>query len=266
MAMCATTATMAMAANAAIHRQELLALCTGQIMGFVQECLGSWGEPRYNGSMKRALVMLSALAAASAMAQVSLIWRNVANYPSDLANSIDAWSATRSDDGDSLRCAAEDFTVSRPVRITRIVYYGVPINGPIILGGDWYLYAESGGEPGALIAAGSGQVLDVQDTGIYNPAFGTTVRRHTMRPTNLMLRPGRYFMAFRTLQSFRDGAGKNGAISTRVALGSTRALWNFGVQPDGTVTSGWTPLSTFNLFPDNEWAFELWGLGPSATP
>lgn len=204
---------------------------------------------------------LLASAAPFTLRAEDFLWSNV-NSPDDLASTGDGWTASRAEDFDftSFRCAADDFILTKPTRIERITYYTVPIADPIILGGDWYLFSVGPDDrPADVLASQVGVPLDSIDTGIFNAAFGTNVIANRFYPDDLVLPPGRYFLAFRSFQSFVGGAGKNGCLTTRVAIGDSRALWNFEVLTDGTVTDPWVTMDIFNGVQDQEWAFELKG-------
>ncbi|HWP31445.1 MAG TPA: PEP-CTERM sorting domain-containing protein [Fimbriimonadales bacterium] len=192
-----------------------------------------------------------------------LIWSNIQTTPDDLMNTQDAWTASRVNDDDfvSYRCAADDFFLKDPVQITRIVYYSVPISDPDVLGGDWYIFDATypEGPPGTVITGEYGLKLLFEDTGWYNSNFGTNVYRNTLFPTNLVLSPGQYFLGFRTWQTFENGGGKNGILTTRWANGAARAYWNFGILEDGTANQDWVEMEIFNGIKDQEWAFEVYG-------
>lgn len=209
---------------------------------------------------------LSALSAAflsSSALAADFTWSNVVDYPADLANTGDGWTASRAEDFDftSFRIAADDFILDKPTKIEQISFYTVPIADPIILGGDWYVYTVGpDNRPESVLAYQAGVEMDSVDTGIFNTAFGTNVIENRFYPENLVLPPGRYFLAFRSFQSFVGGAGKNGCLTTRVAIGDTRALWNFEIYEDGSLgTEPWVLMDIFNGVTDQEWAFAISG-------
>jgi len=103
------------------------------------------------------------------------------------------------------------------------------------------------------------------DTGWYNPYFQTNVIACEMIPNNLVLQPGRYFLAFRSWQTFQHGGGKNGCLTTRWANADTRALWSFDVARNGTIFGPWYTMDTFGGAHDSEWAFQIEGV-PEAGP
>lgn len=189
-------------------------------------------------------------------------WDNVSVFPDDLVNTNEAWSAIRAEMPDqSYRIAADDFELTERTEITRIVFYGVEVGSPNILGGDWYIFQGGGsGPPGALIASGSGVRMGHRDSGIVNTSFGT-VYKNVLHPRNLVLPAGHYFLAFRTYQTVDYSGPKdnNTALTTRTRIGRSRAWWSFDVLGDGTVTGPWIPMDQFNLWPDNEWAFRIRG-------
>lgn len=194
-------------------------------------------------------------------AQDRLIWSNIEVMPDDIIATPDAWTASRIEDlgGPSYRIAADDLHLEERIRVTRIVYYAVQFNAPEVLGHDWYLYeGDSSGPPGALLHASSDSPLDMEDTGWVNTAFDTPILRNTQRPEDLVLEPGHYFLAFRSIQAPNDD-GKNSILTTRWANGDARAHWNFDVTADGNVGDRWYTMDEFNNIQDQEWAFELWG-------
>jgi hypothetical protein len=202
-----------------------------------------------------------ALASMAATASATLVWNNVMDMK-DLGATHDGWTASRAKDQGftSYRCAADDFQVRLQSRVTAIVFYSVPINDPIILGGDWYIFdgAKESGPPGDPIAGKFGQVLERKDTGIFNAALGGNVWENRIA-MNVVLDPGRYFIGFRTFQSFVGGGGKNGILTTRFANGSARAHWSFDILEDGYATGPWMTMDVFNGVRDQEWAFKLEG-------
>ncbi len=76
----------------------------------------------------RALALAALLIPAASRADVT-VWLNVPNYPDDLFAPIDGWSAVRIEAPEflSLRCAADDFALDRPTRISAITFYGAEI-------------------------------------------------------------------------------------------------------------------------------------------
>lgn len=191
----------------------------------------------------------------------TVVWLNVDKFPSDLETTGDAWSAIRAEFPDtSYRIAADDFTLEAQTRLTRIVFYGVEVGTPEILGGDWYIFTgPAEGPPTTLVAYGAGVPMTRTDSGLVNPAFGT-VFENAME-LDETLPAGHYFLAFRTYQTvdYSGPKNNNAALTTRVALGSSRAWWNFGVLGDGTVTDDWVLMEVFTLTPDHEWAFAIEG-------
>ena len=199
----------------------------------------------------------------------TFFWDNHAKFPDDLIQTNEAWSAVRSEMPDkSYRIAADDFELTEPTEITRITFFSVEVGTPNILGGDWYIY-EGGGEgpPGALVAAGGSASMKHFDSGIVNASFGT-VYKNVVRPKDLILAPGHYFLAFRTYQTvdYSGDKNNNAAMTTRAAIGRSRAWWNFDVLGDGSVTGPWVLMERFNLWPDNEWSFRLHGRTLPALP
>lgn len=186
-----------------------------------------------------------------------LLWSNVSNYPDDLMSTGDGWSATRAEDVSSFRCAADDVTFVTKVRLSTMRYFSIQVGNPDILGGDLYVYTWNGGQPGALVAALPNLAIDHSDTGWFNTVFQATVYSNTLHP-NLELPPGEYFLAFRTVENRANGA-KNGALTTRTAIGDATAQWNFSVDTNGNVGEPWLPMSTFNQVADQEWSFLLYG-------
>ncbi len=205
-------------------------------------------------------VVAAAAAGPPALGQYD--WLNLASYPGPLETTVDGWSAVRMEDPQfiSHRCAADDFEITEPTRITRITFYSVEIGSPAILGGDWYIFdGPAAGPPDQLRAAGVNEPMQHTLIGIVNPSFGP-VYENVMKPKDLVLEPGHYFLAFRTNQGFVPGnKNNNGALSTRIAKSTSRAWWNFGVLADGAVVEPWVPLSQFNLVQDQEWSFRIEG-------
>ncbi|MBL1218177.1 MAG: hypothetical protein D8M59_11860 [Planctomycetes bacterium] len=190
-----------------------------------------------------------------------LIWSNINNYPDDLIQTQDAWTASRSEDASSksYRIAADDIELTEQTRITRIAYYSVDFGDADVLGHDWYIYEYgNNGSPGALLASGYDNPVNRRDTG-YVSYFGAFIYENIMEPTDLVLEPGRYFLALRSVQTFENGGGKYSMLTTRWANGSARANWNFGVYADGTVFDDWVTMDVFNGVQDQEWAFEVYG-------
>jgi hypothetical protein len=203
-----------------------------------------------------------ACAATSALGD-EIVWLNISNYPGDLVATADAWSAIRGESPDqSYRIAADDFTLDAATRITAITFYGCEVGQPDILGGDWYIFTgPAEGPPQALVAHGAGVPLARVDTGLVNGNFGT-VWANTMEPEGLVLPAGHYFLAFRTFQTVDLNGPKNNnaAFTTRTAIGSSRAWWNFDVLGDGMVNGPWVEMEQFNLVRDQEWSFQIEGV------
>ncbi|MBS1721692.1 MAG: hypothetical protein JSS66_01665 [Armatimonadetes bacterium] len=206
---------------------------------------------------KLALTFL-ALAIAPFCPASDVVWSNVSNLPSDLMSTGDGWSATRAEDVGSYRIAADDFVLTAPTRVTSLTYYSVQVGTPVILGGDLYVYTYNAGHPGTLVTAQANLPLAHTDTGWFNTVFMSNVYENVMRPVDLVLPAGHYFLAFRTVES-RIGGQKNGALTTRVALGTARANWNFDVAVDGTVNDVWMTMDAFNGVLNQEWSFVLRG-------
>lgn len=204
------------------------------------------------------------LACASTFAVADdVVWLNVSNHPGDLITTEDGWSAIRGESPDqSYRIAADDFTLEAATRITSMTFYGGEVGTPEILGGDWYIFSgPAEGPPQTLVAHGAGVPLTRVDTGLVNNAFGT-VWANVMEPDDLVLPGGHYFLAFRTFQTvdFNGPKNNNLALTTRTALGTSRAWWNFDVLGDGTVTGQWVEMERFNTIRDQEWAFMIEGV------
>lgn len=212
-------------------------------------------------SLKPTLFVLS-LCALVSLARAEVIWSNIRAIPDDLISTGDAWSALRVEDpqSSSYRGAADDIVLSSPTRIDRLTFYSVFVGDPNILGGDWYFFTVgSDDRPGALIAHGAGVPMTTTGTGWMNPTFGE-VKRNTM-DVGVTLQPGRYFVAFRSYQTWVNQQGKNnnGILSTRTSFGSSPALWSFDLPTSGDPPGSWVSLQQFNLVEDQEWAFELEG-------
>lgn len=192
-----------------------------------------------------------------------VVWLNVSGFPEDIEATEDAWSAIRGESPDqSYRIAADDFTLETSTRITSITFFGGEVGTPEILGGDWYIFrGPAEGPPQTLVAHGAGTPLARVDSGLVNGAFGT-VWANVMQPEELELPAGHYFLAFRTLQTVDFDGPKNNnlALTTRTALGTSRAWWNFDVLGDGTVTGPWVEMERFNTIRDQEWAFMIEGV------
>jgi hypothetical protein len=213
----------------------------------------------------RIIAAVTGLVASCASAQ-SVVWSNVANYPQDLINTGDAWSAIRSEPPNfvSYRCAADDFILNQKTTITQITFYSVEIDPPSILGGDWYIYEidPATGLPGTLIAYQDNEPLTRTPTGHTSPIFGV-IYANVMQPQGLTLPAGNYYLAFRTYQDLPAnpvGKPNNAALSTRVMLGTRTAHWNFQVDAHGNVGDQWVPMSVFNLVNDQAWAFIIEGV------
>ena len=198
------------------------------------------------------------LAVSAPLAADEVVWQNTFQVPEDLLATVDAWTAARVGEcnGGTCRCAADDFVLEQDTRITRIVFYTVMFGDPIVVGGDWYVFEDGGDAPGALIDHGEVDMLR-EDSGWVHPEWGT-IFRNTFEPASLELPAGRYFVGFRSIMQTED-RGKYSILSTRWANGQTPALWNFNVQPDGTVLDRWMLLEEFNQVPEQEWAFEILG-------
>ncbi len=212
----------------------------------------------------RALAVAALLAPAAATFADETVWLNIPNYPDDLFVPIDGWSAVRIEAPDflSLRCAADDFALDRPTRISAITFYGAEIGNPPIVGGDVYIYEWDNGAPGKVIYSGENLPMEHEVIG-DNPNYGP-VYRNTVHPVDLFLDAGGYFLGFRTYQGKTydpNGKNTNGVFSTRSVFGSSAAWWSFDVQPDGS-GGGWVPLENFNLSKENEWCFRI----EAATP
>lgn len=212
----------------------------------------------------RLLASILACAAASALGD-EVVWLNIADHPADLITTDDGWSAIRAEFPDqSYRIAADDFTLDTTTHITAITFYGAEVGAPEILGGDWYIFSgPPEGPPQTLVAHGAGVPLAHVDTGWVNDDFGT-IWANTMEPEDLVLPAGHYFLAFRTYQTLDLSGEKNNnaAFTTRTALGTSRAWWNFDVLGDGTVTGPWVEMEQFNLVEDQEWSFLIEGETP----
>jgi hypothetical protein len=207
----------------------------------------------------RVLALGALLVAGAGASADETVWLNVPNFPDDLFGPIDGWSAVRIEAPEflSLRCAADDFILDRPARISAVTFYGAEIGDPVIEGGDVYIYEWAGGAPGTLLYSGQNLPMEHEVIG-DNPGYGP-VYRNTVHPVDLTLDPGAYFLGFRTYQGKTydpDGKNTNGAFSTRSVLGSSAAWWSFDVQPDGS-GGGWVPLENFNLSKENEWCFRI---------
>lgn len=215
-------------------------------------------------TQKAAIMAACSVMASGAAVSAQVIWQNTRNMPDDLINSQDAWTAARVNErgAESWRIAADDVVIETTVRIKQIVFYGVSVGDPIVVGGDWYVYAGGGDTPGELLYAGDTQELTREDTGWVSPTFGP-IYRNILEPEDLVLEPGHYFFAFRSTMSCPGGncPGKYAIFTTRWANGRTRALWNFGVLGNGDVIDRWMLMEEFNLIRDQEWAFELIGEG-----
>ncbi|MFY9235437.1 MAG: PEP-CTERM sorting domain-containing protein [Fimbriimonadaceae bacterium] len=200
--------------------------------------------------------------ALAAVSNATVVWSNIDNKPADLMNTADGWTASRANDPDfvSYRCAADDFILTETTRLTKLTYYSVPISNPEILGGDWYIFNgdNPGGPPGEVFTGAFSQPLDRADTGWFNAAFGENVWSNSLS-MDLVLGPGHYFIGFRTLQTFSNGGGKNGILTTRTAKGTARAQWNFEIMEDGSAFGPWVTMDVFNGVQDQEWAFEMEG-------
>jgi len=206
-----------------------------------------------------AVILIACGAGNYALAQ-EVIWQNVEVLPDDLTETTDAWTAVRCEDvgNQSYRIACDDFELTERTRITSITYYAVTIGESEPTGHDWYIYEfGNDGLPGDLIAGSSDEPLSREDTGWFNASLDSPIYRNTMNPDDLVLDAGRYFIAFRTAACLTNG--KYSILTTRWANGNARALWNFGVLADGTVTDRWYTMDEFNGIVDQEWAFTLEG-------
>lgn len=206
-------------------------------------------------------VFILACFAVAATVRADVVWSNF-NDPKDLMNTGDGWTASRANDDNftSYRCAADDFVLTARTRLTSLTYYSIPISNPEILGGDWYLFGgeNGGGPPGEVFAGAFSQSLGQKNTGWFNGVFGENVWANTLT-FDITLDPGHYFLGFRSLQSFANGGGKNGILTTRIAKGTARAHWSFDILEDGSAFGAWVTMDVFNGVKDQEWAYQLEG-------
>jgi|GEM_PF-5040674 len=207
--------------------------------------------------MRYLTFLLTSLLAVQSIAS-DIVWSNINNVPGDLISTGDGWSATRAEDVGSYRIAADDVFLAQRTRITGIEYFSIQVGNPDILGGDLYVFSYDNGIPGTLIAAFPDLPLNHYDTGLLNTVFNSNVYGNIMPVIGLELAPGRYFFALRTVEN-RAGGAKNGILTTRTAIGTARAKWNFEVTRDGTVNLSWMDMSAFNSVQDQEWAFQVHG-------
>ena len=182
------------------------------------------------------------------------------NYESEAALEATGFASSAVRMPDSLRIAADDFVVDSPTTttLTEIVFYSVWIDPPVILGGDWYVYAfdERTRAPGALIVGEADARIEVVDSGLTNPTYGT-IYRNTMR-IDVPLEAGRYFLGFRTHCAPGGGKPVNAPLHPEWTNGDATAQWNFSAQVSGEVLEAWVPMTLFHPTP-KEWAFELRG-------
>lgn len=213
--------------------------------------------------MKRSILAAALAGTTFSAAAADVVWSNVQNYPDDLAKTTDGWSAVRMEDPQfiSHRCAADDFTLDKKTKITRITFYGVELGKPEIYGGDWYIMkGPAAGPPDTLLYYEPNAPMKHEQIGVNNPNFGP-VYLNAMEPADLVLEPGHYFLAFRTFQAFVPGEkNNNGALTTRWGNGTSTSWWTFGLLADGTLTDPWVPMKTFNLVEEQEWAFIIEGV------
>jgi hypothetical protein len=193
---------------------------------------------------------------AAALAQ-DAIW---VNHEGDAALQATEFASSAVRMPDSLRIAADDFTIDSPTTttLTEIVFYSVWIDPPFILGGDWYIYEfdDATGAPGALIVGEADADIEVEDSGLVSASFGT-IYRNTML-VEVPLEAGRYFLGFRT--HCAPGAGKpvNAPLHPEWTNGNATAQWNFSALESGEVFEAWMPMTAFHPT-EKEWAFELFG-------
>lgn len=204
---------------------------------------------------KLAIAIAIALSTAAAAAE-EFRWLNVDNFPGDLIATTDAWTAARIEPGGSYRIAAEDFVLEGYTRIDRITHWTVKLNTPVVIATDWYIYDGEGPEPGQLLAGDWDVAFTHEEAGFNHNSFGP-IYRNAVEPDGLLLPPGQYYVAFRTL--IADNGHKHSILTTRWANGLRRAYWSFGVLADGTVTEPWVLMEVFNLVQDQEWAVMLEG-------
>jgi len=211
--------------------------------------------------LRSVAVFVGVLSVSVSLVQAGVVWQNTRVIPDDLITTEDGWTAARVNDRgqESWRTSADDFILETTTRIEKIIFFGVKVGEPVIVAGDWYIFEGSGDEPGRLITFGADEELEIEDTGWQSRSFGT-IYRNTMRPENLELPPGRYFIALRSVMSCPGGcAGKYAMLTTRWANGQTPAMWNFGLLQNGEVIDRWMLMEEFNQIHDQEWAFILEG-------
>ncbi|MEQ9096689.1 MAG: GC-type dockerin domain-anchored protein [Phycisphaerales bacterium] len=185
------------------------------------------------------------------------------NYESEAALEATGFASSAVRMPDSLRIAADDFRVIEDTTITQIVFYSVWIDPPVILGADWYIYwyLDPIHAPGALIAGASDVAVEVVDSGLRNPTFGT-IYRNTIT-VDVELIPGRYFLGFRTYCAPGSGKPVNAPLHPEWTNGDATAHWNFSALETGEVIEAWQPMTDFHPTP-KEWAFEIHGTtGPA---
>ncbi|MFI4915767.1 MAG: GC-type dockerin domain-anchored protein [Phycisphaerales bacterium JB060] len=205
----------------------------------------------------RTLVLTAALLSASALAQ-DKIW---INHQGDAALEATEFASSAVRMPDSLRIAADDFTIGSPTTttITEIVFYSVWIDPPVILGGDWYIYEfdAASGTPGDLIVGQADTAITVEPSGLASASFGT-IYRNSMT-VSVPLQAGRYFLAFRTHCAPGGGKPVNAPLHPEWTNGDATAQWSFGALESGEAIEPWQPMTDFHPTP-KEWAFELHGI------
>ncbi|NRA57731.1 MAG: hypothetical protein HRU13_06395 [Phycisphaerales bacterium] len=207
--------------------------------------------------MQRSTLVAALVFPASTLAQDAL-W---INHEGDAALEATGFASSAVRMPDSLRIAADDFAIGSPTTttLTEIVFYSVWIDPPVILGGDWYIYEydDATGAPGDLIVGESDASIDVVDSGLSNPSFGT-IYRNTMN-VDVPLEAGRYFLGFRTHCAPGPGKPVNAPLHPEWTNGDATAQWNFSALESGEVLDAWQPMTDFHPTP-KEWAFELFGV------
>ncbi len=207
-------------------------------------------------TMKRSWFAASlALAAAGGARGQWINWEH--EDPRVLETTEFASSAVRT--AESYRIAADDFEIDHRTFLSEIVFYSVETGPSDIIGADWYIYEfdEATGKPGDLIAGAADAYLQRWPSGWVNDKFGTIYHNSIdLVGRTERLRPGRYFIAFRTHCGPGAGDLANAPLHPEWSHGAATAHWNDDVREDGTALGAWVPMTTFHPTP-KEWAFEV---------
>ncbi len=160
------------------------------------------------------------------------------------------------------RLAADDLVLTSETRIDKVTWYGADAGSPDYSGlGDLYFYAAmktgNGYLPGELVFRGRELPMRHERVG-WKASGGMPAFANVMRPDDLRLPAGRYFVAFRALLD-SAGSGKNTSVALSVqdfTNGAEEAVMNAEVSAEGVVGAGWKAPQAGR----SEWLFRVEGL------